>query len=141
MQLRSPCIGRRYNGSAPGNRKKHMAPRHAQRHDKVFSADRLRSIADGGTPAAVFTAAADIFPKAIIPAAATDIVALARSAIAAGPHRIVAWPRVGTGDAKAEHGTDGHASGNGPATTGSGGLTPTRGCETQHQRRDSRCLN
>src|SRR4029450_11873257 len=112
MRPRSPCIGWRYNGSAQVDYlKRPMAPRRAQRHEHYSLADWLRSIADRWTPAAILTASADILPKAIIPAAPTDIVALARSPIAARSYRVIAWSRIGTGDAKAEHGADGHTSG------------------------------
>src|SRR5262249_48891998 len=120
------------------------APRRAQRHDDyapTVARGWTRSIADRGSPAAVVTASTDIFPEAVIPAAPTDVIALARSPIAARTYRIVAWPRIATGNAKTEHSANGHTGGDGAATTGSGWLTPARGNETQHQRRDGRCCN
>jgi hypothetical protein len=75
--------------------------RHAMRGAMIKGRKLLPdSIADRWTPAAIITAAADVLAKAVIPAAATDIVALARSAIAAGTNGVIAWSRVGTGNSK-----------------------------------------
>ena len=75
--------------------------RHAMRGAMIKGRKLLPdSIADRWTPAAIITAAADVLAKAVIPAAATDIVALARSAIAAGAYGVIAWSRVGTGNSK-----------------------------------------